>query len=150
METELYHYGVKGQKWGVRRYRNRDGTLTEAGKKRKAKYEEDLDRVNSDMLEKRVVARKADQSDDPRARLVVPVFIRDIEKASESGKRIVDRMKKKGLLSDDTTFDDYAVKYEREVRDNCTKYISETYGIKNPTDDVVDYFFPTYVLLGRR
>ena len=31
---ELYHYGVKGQKWGIRRYQNEDGTLTEAGRKR--------------------------------------------------------------------------------------------------------------------
>lgn len=30
----LMHYGVKGQKWGVRRYQNEDGTLTEAGKAR--------------------------------------------------------------------------------------------------------------------
>ena len=30
--TELYHYGVKGQKWGIRRYQNPDGTLTKAGK----------------------------------------------------------------------------------------------------------------------
>lgn len=37
---ELYHHGVKGQKWGVRRYQNADGTLTEAGKKRQKKQEE--------------------------------------------------------------------------------------------------------------
>ena len=28
---ELYHYGVKGQKWGIRRYQNPDGSLTDEG-----------------------------------------------------------------------------------------------------------------------
>lgn len=36
---ELYHYGVKGMKWGVRRYQNKDGSLTPAGKKHQAKQE---------------------------------------------------------------------------------------------------------------
>lgn len=31
---ELYHHGTKGQKWGVRRYQNADGSLTPEGKKR--------------------------------------------------------------------------------------------------------------------
>ena len=32
--NELMHYGVPGMKWGVRRYQNADGSLTNAGKKR--------------------------------------------------------------------------------------------------------------------
>lgn len=34
---ELMHYGVKGMKWGVRRYQNYDGTLTAAGRNRVSK-----------------------------------------------------------------------------------------------------------------
>ena len=37
MNNELYHYGVPGMKWGVRRYRNADGSLTATGKKRVSK-----------------------------------------------------------------------------------------------------------------
>lgn len=36
-QAELYHHGIKGQRWGVRRYQNADGSLTEAGKKRHAR-----------------------------------------------------------------------------------------------------------------
>lgn len=32
-ENELIHFGVKGMKWGVRRYQKKDGSLTSAGKK---------------------------------------------------------------------------------------------------------------------
>ena len=43
VNNELKHYGVKGQKWGVRRYQNNDGSLTPEGRKR---YSDDGDDRN--------------------------------------------------------------------------------------------------------
>lgn len=33
-QNELYHHGIKGQQWGIRRYQNADGSLTSQGRQR--------------------------------------------------------------------------------------------------------------------
>lgn len=45
--SELKHHGIKGQKWGVRRFQNSDGSLTAAGRKRYSTddYKNTLDKV---------------------------------------------------------------------------------------------------------
>lgn len=45
MDSELYHYGIQGMRWGVRRFQNSDGTLTAAGKKR---YNKELESYRAD------------------------------------------------------------------------------------------------------
>jgi hypothetical protein len=42
-DNVLTHYGIRGMKWGVRRYQNKDGSLTSAGKKRYKKTPEQLE-----------------------------------------------------------------------------------------------------------
>lgn len=44
-DDELQHHGIKGQRWGVRRYQNSDGTLTNAGKKR---YNKELEKLKAE------------------------------------------------------------------------------------------------------
>lgn len=76
--TELKHHGIKGMRWGVRRYQNKDGSLTAAGKKR---YDKELEKIKSEKAkvsaQKKIVDRqlqtraKFNKLDDMREELDV-------------------------------------------------------------------------------
>lgn len=51
-QDELYHFGILGMKWGVRRYRNTDGSLTAAGK---ARYKAEKPKRAEDMTDQELI-----------------------------------------------------------------------------------------------
>lgn len=65
--NELYHHGIKGMKWGIRRFQNKNGTRTPAGKKRElsARKKEKLDKKYTRYVNRAAddAHRKKDQMD---------------------------------------------------------------------------------------
>lgn len=66
---ELTHWGIRGMKWGIRRYQNPDGTLTEAGKKR----------YGSDTDDSEAKARAAEMAKIRRLKTTHPSLLTDDE-----------------------------------------------------------------------
>lgn len=67
--NELYHFGTKGMKWGVRRYQNKDGSLTNAGKKR---YDKEMAKLKDEaktLRNKQRVKAKLDKLEEQRRKV---------------------------------------------------------------------------------
>lgn len=95
----LQHYGVKGMKWGVRRYQNEDGTLTAAGKERY--YNDDEQRS---MYEN---ARKSTVVED---KYIGRAMVKDIDDVSEAGAFL-----KKQSESITKDFEDYSERQRKDL-----------------------------------
>lgn len=128
---ELYHFGVKGMKWGVRRYQNKDGTLTNAGRKRYIDYntgeltkagKKRLTKVGQDSDEGKYIRREKMNAD------VNKNWLDSYNKAADYfNKKIVDINKKYGNKA---TIDNK--KYVKEVgklwTDSYSKQLISRFG----------------------
>ena len=90
--TELYHYGIKGQRWGIRRYQNPDGTLTEAGKARLKTYTSyEISKVNNRTNNKNNRLKDKYNNTDDKAKK--EKYKEKIRNVSTNGKREVEALK---------------------------------------------------------
>ena len=107
---DLYHHGITGQKWGVRRFQNEDGSLTGAGEKRYGSLKGSLRRgmakvysvnekhyskrgnkimANANKMAKEQMLKKADEADKEKQRL---------KNDPEHQKKVAERRKKAAII----------------------------------------------------
>lgn len=113
-EDELYHHGTKGMRWGIRRYQNKDGSLTPAGRKHRSlgqvikdhktakKRKAALEKARETKAKKKIEEEKAKKAAEKRAKDIAagkisPKKMTDAELAAAM-KRLDDEKKYKEKL----------------------------------------------------
>ena len=106
---ELYHHGILGQKWGVRRYQNYDGSYTKAGLKRYEKSKAEYESAKNDYS-----SAKKDKSGIKSARKAYNESLS--ENKSNPNKETYDKAK-----TDQRALKDAKTKYKTDISDAKTR-----------------------------
>lgn len=123
--NELRHFGIKGMKWGVRRYQNKDGTLTAEGRNR---YGDDISKRSVRSVKKQVqagfasnkidtssinkkVTSELDKTKEGKAKKNADNFLEEIFKQAEA----------QGISRDKVVFDGNTAQQYNEIQ---SAYIS--------------------------
>lgn len=87
----LIHAGIKGMRWGVRRYQNADGSLTDAGRKRYNKKAQSEDHIRAKALKKKKLSQLSNEElRELNTRMQLETQYKDLKKKDISaGKKFV-------------------------------------------------------------
>lgn len=115
-ENYLAHHGILGQRWGVRRYQNSDGSLTEEGRKRRgilrresaSNSEKSIRNVSSAV--KDYAAKKHKESQKAKTQRA-----RDIEKAKEKERQRVSEQKAKKAVEAEENLKQHLRNHPRDI-----------------------------------
>lgn len=116
-DEHLYHWGVKGMKWGVRRYQNKDGSLTDAGQKR---YDRDKKENEGKKNSKKI------STPDPNR--WVNEDLRRTKKLAEAGTSLATELKKsndKAIKKPAKARMDLSNMSDKELRDRINRELLE-------------------------
>ena len=121
-KDELYHHGIKGQKWGIRRFQNKDGSLTPDGKKR---YDDNPAQSKKEKKELQKAQKEWDKNFKKN-------HINAYNKAVEKTDKLIADLNKKYDKYDFSDLSDPAIKkvydqYINEYMDKWNKLLQATY-----------------------
>lgn len=140
METYLIHHGIMGQKWGVRRYQNEDGSLTPAGKKKYLNSDGSLNNAGKKVISKQY--KKAQIKGDKRLvknynRLTVQAYNESADYMNGGGIEKFNKEQEKKYGKDFANREGYEEDYVKQFNDLLSK--NQSKAISDFIDNDKDY-----------